>query len=241
MGKSNQFSMMGLVAGFGAIGGLISWVLQAATGGHLLPFAWYWSVPAALLLGGGAAGIGVYVLANTDLTATGRALFFALLCGVFFRPVWRAGSDFINGAVSQSKAQSQLSDVQASTQQLSQAVAAHQPQQVQTAVQKTGEATANLVQQSASVPDEEVRDELQAKSAKAVDAITAAASKAPSASVESLYKIGLAAKQTDQTTLTLHVLDSLRQVGNSNADEATMNKAREYASKIEMPKGTPQM
>jgi hypothetical protein len=241
MSNSNGYNMMGLVVGFGAVGGLIAWVLQAATGGRLLPFPWYGSVPAVLLLGGGAAGIGVYVLANTDLKQTGRALFFAMLCGVFFRPVWHAGSDFINGALSQAKAQSQLSDVQANTQQLSQAVATQQPRQVQTAVQKAGETTASLVHQSASVTDEEMRGELQAKSAKAVDTIAAAVPKAPEASVESLYKIGLAARQTDQTNLTLHVLDSLRQVENSGADPATKNKAREDALKIQTSNVAPQM
>jgi len=199
----------------------------------LLPFPWYAAVPAALLLGAAAAGIGVFVLANTDLREVGRAVFFAVLCGIGFRPVFKAGSDFLSGTLSQAKAQSQLSDVQANTQQLSHAMATEQPQQVQTAVQKTGQTTASLVQQSASVPDEAVRIELRANSAKAVDTITSAAAKAPQASVESLYKIGLAAKQTDQTTLTLHVLDSLRSLENSGADEVTKNKAREYASEIQ--------
>ncbi len=199
----------------------------------MLPFPWYAAVPAALLLGAAAAGIGVFVLANTDLREVGRAVFFAVLCGIGFRPVFKAGSDFLSGTLSQAKAQSQLSDVQANTQQLSHAMATEQPQQVQTAVQKTGQTTASLVQQSASVPDEAVRIELRANSAKAVDTITSAAAKAPQASVESLYKIGLAAKQTDQTTLTLHVLDSLRSLENSGADEVTKNKAREYASEIQ--------
>lgn len=234
MGDSSQFRMIGVVAGSGATGGLIAWVLQATTGGRLLPFPWYASVPAALLLGGSAAGIGVYVLANTDLSQVGRVVFFAVLCGIGFRPVFKAGSDFLSGTLSQAQAQSQSSDVQQNTQQLSQAVATQPPQQVQAAVQKTGDTTASLVQQSASVPDEALKAELQARSTNAVDGITAAASKAPDASVESLYKIGLAAKQADQTRLTLQVLDSLRQVENSGADAAVKNKAREYASKIQI-------
>ncbi|HEV2351318.1 MAG TPA: hypothetical protein VG028_15885 [Terriglobia bacterium] len=233
MGDSNQFRMIGVVAGSGATGGLIAWVMQAATGGRLLPFPWYASVPAALLLGSGAAGIGVYVLANTDLTQVGRAVFFALLCGIGFRPVFKAGSNFLSGTLSQAQAQSQSSEVQLNTQQLSQAVATQAPRQVQAAVQKTGDTTASLVQQSASVLDEDLKAELLANSAKAVDGIAAAVSKAPNDSVESLYKIGLAAKQANQTKLTLHVLDSLRQVENSSAGPAIKDKAREYASKIQ--------
>jgi len=108
MGDFNQFRMIGVVAGAGAVGGLIAWVLQATTGGRLFPFAWYASVPAALLLGGAAAGIGVFVLANTDLRQVGRAVFVAVLCGIGFKPVFKAGSDFLNGTLSQAKAQSQL-------------------------------------------------------------------------------------------------------------------------------------
>lgn len=240
-GGSNQFRMIGIVAGSGAVGGLVAWVLQAATGGRLLPFPWYASVLAALLLGGCAAGIGVYVLANTDLSQVGRVVFFSVVCGIGFKPVFKAGSDFLSGTLSQAQAQSKSSDVQQNTKQLSQAVANQQPQQVLAAVQKTGDTTASLVQQSASVPDEAFKAELQAKSAQAVDAIAAAASKAPDASVESLYKIGAAAKQTDQTDLTLQVLNSLRLVENSGADPATKNKAREYASKIQASNVTPQM
>src|SRR5712692_9039839 len=84
---TSQLGMMGLIVCFGAAGGLIAWVLQESTGGHLLPWRWFAAIPAALLLGAGAAGVGVYVLARTDLKQIGGALFFALLCGVFFKPV----------------------------------------------------------------------------------------------------------------------------------------------------------
>lgn len=238
--NSDRSRITAVVVG-GAVGGLVAWVLQAASGGRLLPFPWYESLPAALLLGGVAAGIGVYGLGNSDFKDAGRVLFFAVLCGIGFRPVFIAGSDFLSGTLSQAKAQSRSSEVQANTQQLNQAMARPQPQQVQTAVQKTGETTASLVQQSASVPDGELKNELHAESAKAVDAIAAAGLKAPDAFVESLYKIGLAAKQTDQTNLTLHVLGSLRQVESSGADQATKNKAQEYASEIQAANVNPQM
>jgi preprotein translocase subunit SecF len=231
--------MIAIVTGSGAVGGLIAWVLQASTGGRLLPFPWYESLPAALLLGGAAAGIGVYVLANTNLKQAGRAVFFAVLCGIGFRPVFQAGSDFLSGTLSQAKAQSQSSDLQQSTQQLSQALTAQPPQEVQAAVQKTGEMTASLVQQSAAVPDEALKAELQANSAKAVDTIAAAAPKALGSSVQSLYQIGLAAKKTNQTNLTLHVLDSLQTIEASSSDQATKTMARDYASRIKTSKVGP--
>jgi hypothetical protein len=236
MGDSEQSRTIALVSGSGAVGGLIAWVLQAATGGRLLPFVWYGSVPAALLLGSAAAGIGVYVLANTDQRQLGRLIFFSVLCGVSFKPVFQAGSNYLNGTLSQAKAQSQLSDVQQNTQQLNQAVATQSQAQVQTAVQQTAQSTTTLVQQSASVPDESLRAELQTKSAKVVDAIAAAAPKAPEQSVRSLYAIGLAARQTNQTKLTLHVIDSLRNYEATSTDPATKDLARQYAMRIGDPK-----
>jgi hypothetical protein len=96
----------------------------------------------------------VYVLASTNLEEIGKAVFFAILCGIGFKPVFQAGSDFLSGRLSQAKARSQLLDVQQSTQQLSQAVSAQPPEQVQAAAKKTAETTASLVQQSAAVPDQ---------------------------------------------------------------------------------------
>jgi hypothetical protein len=74
-----------------------------------------------------------------------------------------------------------------------------------------------------------------------VDTIVAAAPKAPEASVNSLYQIGLAARQTEQTRLTLHVLRSLHNIETSSSDPATKDRAREYATKIEAAKINPQM
>jgi hypothetical protein len=238
---SKQYLMMGLVAAFGAVGGLIAWILQSSTGGRLLPWAWYGAVPAAMVLGAGAAGIGVYVLATTDTEQRGRALFFALLCGVFFKPVWQAGSSFITGAVSQAKAQSQLSTVQSDSTQLSNSVQTAPTQQIQNDVARTGDSTAALVQQTARIPDDSVRKALQNDSMQAVDTIAAAAPKAPAISVETLSKIGIVAKQTDQENLTLHVLNSLSKIESSTTDPAIASKARQAAAEINSRNIVPKM
>jgi hypothetical protein len=58
----------------------------------------------------------------------------------------------------------------------------------------------------------------------------------PQASVNSLYQIGLAARQTEQTKLTLHVLSSLHNIETSSSDPATKHGAHEYAREIEAAK-----
>jgi hypothetical protein len=63
----------------------------------------------------------------------------------------------------------------------------------------------------------------------------------PQASVNSLYQIGVAARQTEQTDLTLHVLSSLHNIETSSSDAAAKDRAREYATKLEAAKINPQM
>jgi hypothetical protein len=58
----------------------------------------------------------------------------------------------------------------------------------------------------------------------------------PQASVNSLYQIRPAARQTEQTRLTLHILSSLHKIETSSSDPATKDRAREYASEIETAK-----
>lgn len=231
----SQLGMMVLVVSFGAAGGLIAWVLQKSTGGQLLPWKWYAAIPAALLLGGGAAGVGVYVLAKTDLKQVGNALFFALLCGVFFDPVWKAGSDFIGGAVAQAKATSAAEETATATGELDKSVSTASGEQVKVEVTNASEAATNLIRQAARVPDENLRKELQKKSSRAVDSIALAAPKAPDATIENLQRIGEEAKRTGQGNVTVRVLDSLHRIATSTSDPEIQRKAQEAARVLRRP------
>ena len=231
----SQMGMLRLVASLGGGGGFIAWVLQESTGGHLLPWKWFAAVPAAMLLGAGAAGVGVYVLAKTDLKQVGNALFFALLCGVFFDPVWRAGSDFIGGTVAQAKASSAAAETATAADQLDKSVNSASKEQVKAEVTTTTDAATNLLRQAARVPDESLRRDLQRKSARAVDSIALAAPKAPAASIENLERIGLEAKQTGQSNVTVRVLDSLHRIEMSTTDPQIQRQAQEAARVLRRP------
>jgi len=73
------------VGGAGALGGVLSWIYSAATGSQL-ELGWFGSLLASVLLGGGAAVLGVYLIAKTDLSATLHALAFAMACGFVSAP-----------------------------------------------------------------------------------------------------------------------------------------------------------
>jgi hypothetical protein len=83
------------VVAFGAIGGLVSIVYSYAVGnppvlgGTLLVF------PAYVLLGAVAAFVGVYLLTKTDTSDMKRCLAFALICGIFWSPVFEGMTEVI--------------------------------------------------------------------------------------------------------------------------------------------------
>jgi hypothetical protein len=219
MPPDSQSKLIVLVAIFGAIGGFLAWLLMATTGGSLFPgWSSYATVPTAVLFGAAAAGIGVYVLANTDMTNLGRGLFFALLCGIFFKPVMQAGYGFVVSAVSQAQARSSASTVQGASQTLASALKSSQPRQVTTQVQKTSDATTALVQQAAAVSDPELKQKLDSSSTAAIDTIASAAPAAPQASVNSLLQIGDAARKSGNTKVTLSVLSALKQIETNTQD-----------------------
>jgi len=224
---ANQSGMIVLVVCSGAIGGLIAWVLEESTGGHLLPWKPLAAICAAMLLGGGAAGVGVYVLATTDLRQLGRALFFALLCGVFFKPVWKAGSGFIVTAVNRPQAQSTGEDVLKSTNELNKSVDANQAGEVQANVKEVADSTTDLLDKTAMIPDLEARKPFELKSAEAVDAIAKAAQNSPEASIDGLTQIGLTAQGGGHDQVTSRVIGSLRTIESTSRDQVTIRKAQQ--------------
>ena len=236
MAPDGQSRTIALVTLFGAAGGFLAWLLMATTGGSLFGgWKWYATVPTAIVFGAAAAGIGVYVLANTDMTNLGRGLFFALLCGIFFKPVMQAGYGFVVGAVSQAQAQSSASTVEHASTTLASALQSAQPApqaQVKAQVQQASGATVTLVQQAAGISDPDLKQKLDNSSATAIRTIANAAPAAPQESVESLLKIGDAAKKNGNTSVTLNVLSALKQIETNARDSTAAAAATKAADAI---------
>lgn len=86
----------GAVMGAGAFGGLLSWVWTITLGVELERLPRALAVLACILLGAGAAVIGIYVIAKTDRRDLPHALGFAILCGFSWQLVYEAGLSTLN-------------------------------------------------------------------------------------------------------------------------------------------------
>lgn len=111
------------ILGAGAFGGALSWA-YSITLGLPLHLGGTGAVLLSILLGAGAALVGVYVLANTDLSQVGRALAFAVLCGFSWQIIYQAGQSTVNRLQAKDAVASSAKNTEIITQQLAAAPAA---------------------------------------------------------------------------------------------------------------------
>jgi hypothetical protein len=86
----------------GIVGGLVYWVLMRITGVKPLGLDWYAGVPASLLLGGVAAFLAVYLLANSHTSQPAElkhSVAFALVCGIVWSPIIDTAKQTVLSAV----------------------------------------------------------------------------------------------------------------------------------------------
>lgn len=85
-----------IVAACGLMGGLLAWLMGIAA----IAASQRLSALLAALLGGAiAAGVGVYLVANTDTTQVPRLVFFACLCGLSWQAVLATGNNLVQKAI----------------------------------------------------------------------------------------------------------------------------------------------
>jgi hypothetical protein len=97
--NKQKLTEIGTVALCGLIGGLLAWLLgiDAIASAERVT-----SLVAALLGGAIAAGVGVYLIAHTDMTTVAPAIFFASLCGLSWQAVLATGNSLVQKAIVQS-------------------------------------------------------------------------------------------------------------------------------------------
>ena len=204
-----------LVVISGAIGGMVYWVLQVATGIAPFGFRWYGSVPAALLVGGVAAFLGVYLLANSDTTSRGdlkHTLAFALVCGIAWSTVIAGAQQQVTsatGAVRADTAQDKVASLQ-------NALKTDNRAEVGRKVTDTAAATAHAVQSLSSTADDQVKTKIVDSSQEAVKTISEAARIDPAASIEALKTVGTNATTVGATGVRVSVLDALSTIEKNN-------------------------
>jgi hypothetical protein len=212
------------VAIAGAVGGLTSWLLQWLAG--LAPFQRpaFEGILALIVVGGVAAVFGVYLLANSDLKQMNHTLAFALLCGVFWQPVFEAARLYIQHSTTQYDAAQQ----QTKTGDLASALPNADPATVKNKMENTTNTTTELLSKLPNVQDSDLRSKVVEQSNQAVEVVSKAADKAPDATVANLQKIGETAAQNGQPEVANHVLmklDALKAQNPTIAPQADQARA----------------
>ncbi len=226
-----------LVAVAGAIGGLTSWLLQWLAG--LTPFQKPASlgIPALVIVGSVAAVFGVYMMANSNTKELPHTLAFALVCGVFWQPVFDATKLYAANSFTEHQA-SQQSDV---VQALTKTVATDNGSGVQDKVNQATTVTTDVLTKLPSVHNEQLRQKIVSQTNQTVDVIGDASVKAPEASIANLEKIGQVAAQNGQTEVASHVLAKLNSIkGRDPALALQTNRATETiaaSTELKMGKG----
>lgn len=104
MSMQIDWKQVSFVAGAGGVGGLLSWVYSEAV---QTPMGLGWLSPvASVCLGMGAAILGVYLVAKTDMTAALHGLVFAMACGFAWRPVLDGTKALVEARISDQQKES---------------------------------------------------------------------------------------------------------------------------------------
>lgn len=92
----SELRLVGVLAGFGSLGGFVSWI-YAVTIGEPLPLDMPGAIAASVAVGAFAGVIGVLLLANIDSTkAFTRTVAIALVFGFFWKPTIEASKALID-------------------------------------------------------------------------------------------------------------------------------------------------
>lgn len=208
----------------GAVGGIVPLVLQyLGLEPKLFNISGIVAVLASLFLGGVAGMIGTLV-ANSDTSDNSNfihTVLFALICGIGWQATIRGSSDYLHRA----QAQLAANDLRHQTSSLEAATKTKATNQISSQIQATSNTAKTLINQLSYVPDANWPENFTTDSNKAVQTIRQAAQEDPKSAVDGLEDIGMAARGTNQTSLTQHVLMSLQDLQKNPAAAGFARKA----------------
>lgn len=225
------------VALFGAIGGLLFWVLGKYSGNvpkQIVSWPWYGQVSALMFMSAIAGMFGVYLLTASQVPAI-RTFMFAIVCGLLWQPIIDQAQKSAGNILATQ--QSHYVDNQAGL--VKAASSNGDEEQVRVAVGAAVPVVTQAITKLSNVQDTEKNQELVNSSQKAITELQAAASKAPNSSVGALKDVGIVASQGHQTALALHAIQSLQEIGMSSAKDEVVKKSiaslQEVAAKSDDP------
>jgi hypothetical protein len=215
------------IFGAGAFGGALSWLWSITLGAPLKlepPVA----AIASMILGAGAAIIGVYLLANTDRRDIGRALAFAILCGFSWQIVYEAGSSTLERREARADVQQASANVTEAATQLSTAPEEKRKELVQDLV---GNATVLL--EAAQHADSKTAEANAVSGAlSALDAIDKAAPSAqPENTTTAVEQIATRALESGHQEVAQRAVETLAKGEITPADRVALEKIAVIAEK----------
>lgn len=156
--SKDQLTEAGLILGAGAIGGFLSWVWAATLGKPLAGSPWL-MIPASMVLGMGAAFLGVYLLANSDTRALMRCLAFAIACGFSWKPVYDAGDALVSQRTREQQ-EGTAKDLSKKAETAIRRVEKAQPSEVAPRISEAADAALEAARAAQKVDDPSVRSEV---------------------------------------------------------------------------------
>ena len=219
-----------VVVSAGAVGGFLvsaAAFVEPATFSAFGPASWFKLVLLPICLGCIAAGIGVFVLVDTDTTNKVRMFFFAAICGLSSQAVIDSGKNLVTGDARKTGANLAVKEQAQRIVELS--------QNSQAKPEALAEKTADLYSSAKTANVEAVKADVS----QAVDAAlkTAAASSSTATSINAISSIGIAAARANDlqnAARALRTIDIAESSGGHSPGE--LLTAREAIRK-ELPQG----
>jgi len=171
----------------GAIGGFASWAYGLVLGQPVPGDGW--AIPVAIFLGAFAAGIGVYVLTNTDTSAVARTVFFAMLCGFVWKPVCDAGKALIDHTIEQ-RQDATAEDAGKRVQELADNLAKTPVDQLTKNLEEVNDAAMAAVEALPQARSQKTRREVETKLSAALLMVSQVAGKNPQAAAKVIQSVG---------------------------------------------------
>jgi hypothetical protein len=173
----------------GTIGGFVSWVYSQTIGTPLaLPTAP--AIAACCILGAVAAIVSVYLVANSDVNNIPRLIAFALICGVFWKPVIDSSISYVNQKKDASRTELRAD----ATLQNLQSTPASPPKPAEVAA--ATDATTDLLKTSDRLSDPELQDKARKHTGELITVLATQGATEPAASVVALTQVKEAAAST---------------------------------------------
>jgi hypothetical protein len=214
-----DWSELGMVTSAGGIGGLLTWLISTSEKWPAVPL-WGLGLMTAILGGAIAGGAGVYLIANSDTRRLLHCLFFAALCGVFWKPVLDTGWNLIGSA----KNAPQNYQVAIETESVREHISKAQQSASNEDIKALAASTMKVAEQVPGVTDPDVRKKAVESAKSAIDEVAKLAARNPQEATQALEDIHKSAKSSGSAELEQAAQESLQVIRNPSPTDRSATK-----------------